>query len=56
MYYFNTNNIFEKKHQRCRNFQIRVLERGHRQRKHKKEMENTRGRNDKTRREKRDNR
>ena len=35
---------------------MRVLERGHRQRKQKKEMENTCGRNEKTRREKRDNR
>ena len=37
-------------------FQIRVLERGHTQRKHKKEKENTCGRNEKTRREKRDTR
>ena len=37
-------------------FQIRVLERGHSQRKHKKEKENACGSNEKTRREKRNNR
>ena len=42
--------------QTMQKFQIRVLERGHTQRKHKKEKENTCGRNEKTRREKRDNR
>ena len=37
-------------------FQILVLKGSHRQRKHKKEKENTCDRNEKTRREKRDNR
>ena len=37
-------------------FQILVFKGGHRQRKHKKEKENTCGRNEKTRRKQRDNR
>ena len=56
--FFCLNKNLQKKwkDQKCRSFQIRVLERGHTQRKQKNEKENTCGRNEKTRREKRDNR
>ena len=57
MYFLFKEKLTKKwKDKKRRSFQMRVLERGHRQRKQKKEKENTCGRNEKTRREKRDNR
>ena len=53
MYFLFKEKLTKKwKDKKRRSFQMRVLERGHRQRKQKKEKENTCGRNEKTRRKK----
>ena len=41
VFFWKKKHTKKYKDQTCRSFQIRVLERGHRQRKHEKEKENT---------------